>query len=259
MEFGTTSKSLAGEEQTHQGVDHVVQSGEVAAPKARQADARGASEAGLNGMNAPGARPSCRKTGMLALLDPSQKVKCLVPTTEPSDSHRPRTLFLGPRKERQGFKNKVTDKGGGGLHSGSSLLKASSRPGTTILGLLQSNLEKVSTDSFSFKKMSGTPLFSFRVRHHEGNQGNRINVTKIASVAISFRFQLIESLICSLLCLRRTHPTYNLQISLWPSIASSESFRGTFLSIVFAFFDPAGGGLVQALEGGKSELQNTVV
>lgn len=49
---------------------------------------------------------------MLALLDPSQKVKCLVPTTEPSDSHRPRTLFLGPRKERQGFKNKVTDKGG---------------------------------------------------------------------------------------------------------------------------------------------------
>lgn len=49
VEFGTTSKSLAGEEQTHQGVDHVVQSGEVAAPKARQADARGASEAGLNG------------------------------------------------------------------------------------------------------------------------------------------------------------------------------------------------------------------
>lgn len=96
---------------------------------------------------------------MLALLDPSQKVKCLIPTTEPSDSHRPRTLFLGPRKERQGFKNKVTDKGG--LHSGSSLLKTSSRPGTTILGLLQSNLEKVSTDSFPFKKkkMSGTPLF----------------------------------------------------------------------------------------------------
>lgn len=41
VEFGTTSRSLAGEEQTHQGKDHVVQSGEVAAPKARLADVRG--------------------------------------------------------------------------------------------------------------------------------------------------------------------------------------------------------------------------
>lgn len=148
---------------------------------------------------------------MLALLDPSQKVKCLVPTTEPSDSHRPRTLFLGPRKEREGFKNKVTDKGG--LRSGSSLLKASSRTGTTILGLLQSNLEKVSTDSFPLKKMSGTPLFSFRVCHHEGNQGNRINVKKIASVTYILLFST-DRLICSLLCLRRTHPTYLFQIYL---------------------------------------------
>lgn len=69
---------------------------------------------------------------MLALLDPSQTVEYLVPTTELSDRHRPRTLFLGPRKEWQGFKNKVTDKGG--LHSGSSLLKENSRPGTTIQG-----------------------------------------------------------------------------------------------------------------------------
>lgn len=145
-------------------------------------------------------------------------MKCLIPTTEPSDSHRPRTLFLGPRKERQGFKNKVTDKGG--LHSGSSLLKTSSRPGTTILGLLQSNLEKVSTDSFPFKKKKKNvrdPTVSFRVCHNEGNQGNRINLTSRKSLLspISFCFPLIERLICYLPCLCWTHPTYHFQIYLF--------------------------------------------
>lgn len=199
---------------------------------------------------------------MLALLDPSQKVKYLVPTAEPSDSHRPRTLFLGPRKERQGFKNKVTDKGG--LHSGSSLLKASLRPGTTILGLLQSNLEKVSTGRFPLKekrkKKVGDPTVSFRVCHNEGNQGNRINVKKIASVVYILLVSTDREahLLSTVSALDTPHLSLP-DLSLWLSAASSESFQGTFLSVFFAFFGPADGGLVHALEGGKSELQNTIV
>ena len=48
------------------------------------------------------------------LLGPSQKIQCLVPvlTTDPSDPHHTRILFLDLGKESQGFKNKVLDIGG---------------------------------------------------------------------------------------------------------------------------------------------------
>lgn len=71
VEFGTTSRSL--------GEDHVVQSGEVAAPKARLADVRGHLRPAYTECSCSLA--TCRKAGMLAVLGPSQKVECLLPTT----------------------------------------------------------------------------------------------------------------------------------------------------------------------------------
>lgn len=81
----------------------------------------------------------------------------MVPITELSDSHQPRTLFLGPRKEYRGFKNKVTDKGGRGASKElTHEIDCKAKKPQSV----QSNLKMVPTDSFLLK-MSVTPHFPF--------------------------------------------------------------------------------------------------
>lgn len=98
-------------EQAHPRGHHVVQPSELCPPKPGLLTCGGI--CGRPEWDATGEWLRCQEQERI-LLDPSPKIHCLVPvvTTDPSDIHHTRTLFLGLRKEWQGFKNKVLDTGG---------------------------------------------------------------------------------------------------------------------------------------------------
>lgn len=147
---------------------------------------------------------------MLALLDPSQTVEYLVPTTELSDRHRPRTLFLGPRKEWQGFKNKVTDKGGAAFGQLTPEREFKTRNHNS--GAYSSQIWKWLVLTAFCQEMSLTPQFSFPF------VTTKVIVPtsrKLRLPPVSFCFQLIKRLICYLLCLCWTHPACPFQIYLF--------------------------------------------